>query len=70
MTKTVHGRIRGTTIELDEDFGLPEGQEVEVQVRVLQSQEPPIKTRRLGSMKGSVTYMAAEFDEPLDELFS
>jgi hypothetical protein len=35
MTKTLHGRIHGRTIELDEDPGVAEGQEVEVQVRVL-----------------------------------
>jgi hypothetical protein len=35
MTRTMHGRIHGRTIELDEDPGVAEGQEVEVQVRVL-----------------------------------
>ena len=35
MTKTTHGKVRGRTIELDEDLGVAEGQEVEVQVRVL-----------------------------------
>ena len=35
MTKTLRGKVRGRTIELDEDPGLAEGQEVEVQVRVL-----------------------------------
>jgi len=38
MTKTLHGRVRGKTIELDEDPGVAEGQEVEVQVKVV---EPP-----------------------------
>jgi hypothetical protein len=33
MTKTIHGRIHGRIIELDEDLGAVEGQEVEVQVR-------------------------------------
>ncbi len=32
MTKTVHGKVHGRTIELDEDLGVAEGQEVEVQV--------------------------------------
>ena len=32
MTKTVHGFIRGKTIQLTEEVGLPEGQEVEVLV--------------------------------------
>jgi hypothetical protein len=35
MTKTVHGVVHGKTIELDEDLGLTEGQEVEVQVKVV-----------------------------------
>ena len=35
MTKTMHGKVHGRTIELDEDVDAPEGQEVEVQVRFL-----------------------------------
>jgi hypothetical protein len=35
MTKTVHGKIHGKTIELMEDLGLAEGQEVEVRVEVV-----------------------------------
>ena len=37
MTKLVHGKIRGRTIELSEDLGLAEGQQVEVQVKILQA---------------------------------
>lgn len=37
MTKIIHGKIRGKTIELDEDLGATEGQEVEVQVRLVNS---------------------------------
>lgn len=40
MTKTVQGRVRGKFIELDEDLGVVEGQEVEVQVTTV---EPPRK---------------------------
>ena len=32
MTKIVHGKVHGRTIELDEDLGLVDGQEVEVRV--------------------------------------
>jgi hypothetical protein len=39
MTKTLHGKVRGKTIELDEDPGVAEGQEVVVQMRVV----PPAK---------------------------
>jgi hypothetical protein len=35
MSKKVHGTVHGKTIELDEDLGVAEGQEVEVQVRVV-----------------------------------
>src|SRR5207247_1005223 len=35
MTKAIHGKVHGKIIELDEDLGLAEGQEVEVQVRVI-----------------------------------
>ena len=42
MTKTMHGKVHGKTIEVDEDLGMAEGQEVEVQVKVI----PP--TRKWG----------------------
>jgi len=35
MTRTIHGKVHGKTIELDEELGVPEGEEVEVQVRVV-----------------------------------
>jgi hypothetical protein len=35
MTKIVHGIVHGKTIELDEDPGVPEGQDVEVQINVI-----------------------------------
>ena len=35
MTRSIHGRVHGKTIELDEDPGVAEGQEVEVQVTVI-----------------------------------
>lgn len=35
MTKVIHGKIHGRTIELAEDLGLQEGQEVRVAVTVL-----------------------------------
>jgi hypothetical protein len=38
MIKTLHGRVHGRTIELDDDLGVADGQEVEVQVTVV---EPP-----------------------------
>ena len=44
MTKTLHGKVHGKTIELDEDLGVPEGQEVEITVRVV----PSVNTTRTG----------------------
>lgn len=40
MTKTVHGFIRGKTIQLTEEVGLPEGQEVEVLVKTIPPGQP------------------------------
>ncbi len=40
MTKTLHGKVHGKTIELDEDLGVAEGQEVEVQVKLIQTPPP------------------------------
>jgi hypothetical protein len=34
MIKTLHGRIRGRIIELDEDLGIADGQKVEVQIAI------------------------------------
>ena len=35
MTTTIHGIIRGRIIELDRDLGVAEGQEVEIQVKIV-----------------------------------
>lgn len=40
MTKLLHGKIHGRTIELAEDLGFAEGQEVEVSVRPVRSAGP------------------------------
>ena len=37
MTRTLHGKVHGKTIELDDDLGVAEGQEVAVQVKVVSS---------------------------------
>jgi hypothetical protein len=43
MIETMHGKVHGRTIELDEDPGVAEGQQVEVQLRV-----PPGTGRKPG----------------------
>ena len=40
MTNTIRSRIHGRTIELDEDLGIADGQEVEVTVKPAKSQQP------------------------------
>ncbi len=35
MTKTMHGKVDGNTIECDEDLGVADDQEVEVQVKLV-----------------------------------
>ncbi len=35
MSKTIHGIVHGRIIELDRDLGVAEGQEVEVQVKIV-----------------------------------
>jgi hypothetical protein len=42
MTKTIHGKVHGRTIELDEDLGVADGQEVEVQVKVIPPSQPQV----------------------------
>ncbi|TVS09383.1 MAG: hypothetical protein EA424_27250 [Planctomycetaceae bacterium] len=35
MTKTLHGTVHGSTIHLEQDLGVVDGQEVEVHVRIV-----------------------------------
>ena len=35
LVKTTHGRVHGKTIQIDDDLGIPDGQEVELQVKIL-----------------------------------
>lgn len=37
MPKTIHGTVHGKTIELNDDLGIADGQEVEVQVTVVEA---------------------------------
>jgi len=39
MIKVIHGRINGRTIELSEDLGFAPGEEVEVQVKPVQTSQ-------------------------------
>ena len=57
MTKTLHGKVHGRTIELDEDPGVAEGQEVEVQMKVV-----PKPTQKTG--EGFLRTEGALADDP------
>jgi hypothetical protein len=35
MARTLHGTVHGRTIELAEDIGVAEGQEVEIEIRIV-----------------------------------
>lgn len=48
MTRTLHGRVHGRTIEFDEDIDVPEGQAVEVQVKIA----PPAKPGHAAMSEG------------------
>jgi hypothetical protein len=68
MTRVFHGKVRGKTIELAEDLGLAEGQEVEVSVRTV----PATPTRMPG--EGLLRTEGALADDPhwdpiMDELY-
>ena len=39
MKKIIHGKIHGNTIELTEDLGMADGQEVEVHVKAIQPEQ-------------------------------
>jgi hypothetical protein len=40
MTKTVHGVVHGKTIELDEDPGVAEGQQVQITIKTVAAKKP------------------------------
>ena len=56
MTKILHGRVHGRIIELDEDLGVADGQQVEVQVTFAQP------TRKWG--EGILRTAGALADDP------
>ena len=76
MTKTLYGKVRGKTIELDEDLGVVDGQEVEVQVTMLKPRKrlpgpPPGWTP--GSTKSTAGLLtdlcSSEEDRILEEIY-
>jgi hypothetical protein len=71
MTKTLHGKVHGKTIELDEDLGVVDGQEVEVQVTMLKPKKKlpgPPPGWRPGSTETAAGMMAAHWTEEDDRI--
>ncbi len=64
MARTVQGTIRGRTIELAEDLGLNDGQEVRVQVTPV---TPPPAARGDGIQRSAGT-LAGEWTEEDDRI--
>ena len=76
MSKILRGKVHGKTIELDEDLGVVEGQEVEVQVTVVHPKkrlpgpppgwQPGRPSPTAGRLADSWT---TEDDQILDEIY-
>jgi hypothetical protein len=71
MTKTMHGKVHGKTIELEEDLGVVDGQEVEVQVTMLKPKKRlpgPPPGWRPGSTETAAGMMAEHWTEEDDRI--
>jgi hypothetical protein len=51
MLKTIHGKVHGKMIELDEDLGIAEDQDVEVQVKIVEPKKTSPTTMSEGLAK-------------------
>jgi len=76
MVKTLHGIARGRTIEFDEDLGVVDGQEVEVQVKMIRPKKRlpgPPPGWRPGQTSSTAGVLAdswtAEDDRILEEIY-
>jgi hypothetical protein len=61
--KKSHGKVRVKTIELDQDLGLAEGQEVEVQVKVV-----PLPKQWGDGLRRCAGALASEWTEEDDRI--
>jgi hypothetical protein len=71
MTKTLHGKVHGRTIELDEDLGVAEGREVEVQVKMISPKkrlQGPPPGWQPGSQKTATGMLADSWTEEDDRI--
>jgi hypothetical protein len=65
MTRSLTAHFDGKVIVPDEPVQLPIGQPLRVVIEVQPATDRP--RRQLGTMKGTVEYMAPDFDAPLDD---
>lgn len=63
MTKTIHGKVRGRTIELDEDPGIEDGKPVEITIKTL-----PIKMPWREGLRRCAGALADEWTEEDDRI--
>jgi hypothetical protein len=66
MIRTVHGKIRGRTIELDEDPGIADGQQVEITFKTI----PPPRPWGEGILRTAGALADdPEWDEIMEEIY-
>ena len=65
MTRIIHGKVQGRTIELDEDPGVPNGEEVEV--TVTRSRPKPPWGEGIKRSAGAAASIA-EFDAVFEQI--
>jgi hypothetical protein len=68
MSNTLHGKVHGKLIELDQDPGLAEGQEVEITVRPIESGTSPRSGEGLLRTEG-VLADDQEWDGIIEEIY-
>ena len=68
MTKTIHGIVHGKNIELDEEPGVAEGEEVEVTIRTIS--DPVVRTSGEGFRRTEGALADdTEWDAIMDEIY-
>lgn len=65
MTKTIHGKVQGRTIEFDEDLGIPDGEEVDVIVTAVKPK--PAWGEGIQRSAGAAANVP-EFDEVFEQI--
>jgi hypothetical protein len=67
MTKIVHGIVRGKTVELDQELGLADGQQVEVAIQSLEL--PPEPNPGARDCAGALAGMPG-LDEDMEQILA